>query len=501
MLARSSNPLVYEINTRCWLSSLSESFGRTLTLAEVPEGQLEFWRDLGFTHIWLMGVWRTGACSRQHSLQLRELREAGLGCTEDEIGGSPYAIEAYEVAPELGGDAALGKFREQLQSYRLKLILDFIPNHLGHDHAWLVERPELFVRSQVGGVGTFFHDTKGGSVQFACGKDPFIGAWSDTVQLDYRNLATRVAMTNELVRVARMCDGVRCDMAMLVLNEVFAETWKDHPSVFRKPETEFWSEAIAAVRVEIPNFLFVAEVYWEMETRLQELGFDFTYDKRLYDYLVGKDAAAVQRHVLSASTRFVEQGVHFIENHDERRVASLLSSEEQRAAALVILGLPGMCLLHEGQLTGARHRLSVHLRRRRIEPEQAEVAEFYWEMLAAIQLTQVGRGKAALLHPREAWEGNPTASNFVLVRWQGASVLALGCDLVVVNLASHPSQCYVDLQTEMRGHNWQMKNLLGTESFVRNGDELAQRGLFLDVPAYGAQLFQFTPRPAGRYSE
>jgi hypothetical protein len=431
-------------------------------------------------------------------LQLPELREPGLGCTDDEIGGSPYAIEAYQIAPELGGDAALGKFREQLQRYRLKLILDFIPNHLGHDHRWLVEQPELFVRSEAGGVGTFSHDTNRGPVQFACGKDTFIGAWNDTVQLDYRNPATRVAMINELVRVARMCDGVRCDMAMLVLNSVVAETWNKHPSPFPNPETEFWSEAIASVRAENSDFLFVAEVYWEMETRLQGLGFDFTYDKRLYDYLVGKDADAVQRHVLSASKHFIEQGVHFIENHDEPRAASLLSPGEQRAAALVILGLPGMCLLHEGQLTGARHRLSLHLRRRRLEPEQTEVAEFYWAMLAAIQLTRVGRGKAAVLRPREAWDRNPTARNFVLVRWQATPDRF---DLVVVNLAPHASQCYVDLETETRGHNWQMKNLFGTESFLRNGDELAERGLFLDVPAHGAQLFHFTPRPAGRYSE
>src|SRR5947208_2262222 len=231
------HPLVYEINTRPWLWALSEAAKRELTLAEVPKEQFEFWRELGFTHIWLMGVWRVGPRARGHSLKLPELRQAVPPWADEEIAGSPYAIADYEVSPHLGGDEALRKFRKRLDEYGIKLILDFVPNHLGHDHRWLSERPELFIHSRVDRADTFRHQPRSVSLSttggagahwFAYGKDPFFPAWVDTAQLDYRNPATRAAMSEQLQKVARLCDGVRCDMAMLVLNEVFASTWSHY---------------------------------------------------------------------------------------------------------------------------------------------------------------------------------------------------------------------------------------------------------------------------------
>ena len=489
------HPLVYEINTRCWLWGLSQSAGRPLTLAEIPNEQFEFWRELGFTHVWLMGVWRAGERARAHSLKLAELKQSGLPFADEDVAGSPYAIAEYRVSPSLGGESGLRAFREKLAGYGMRLILDFVPNHLGHDHPWLEQRPDLFVRSRLKRLDTFPCETAKGSRWLAYGKDPYMGAWNDTVQLDYRNPATRQAMLEQLQRVAGLCDGVRCDMAMLVLNDVFAKTWKEFHSTFSPAPVEFWAEAIQEVRAQFPGFLFLAEVYWGLETRLQALGFDFTYDKRLYDHLVAKDAAAVQRHLLSASEEFLARGTHFLENHDEPRVASLLSAPEQQAAALVILGLPGMCLLHEGQLTGARQRLSVHLARRRLEPEQSEIARFYGEVLKQIQQTSVRRGRASLLQPREAWPGNPTASNFVVIQW---TLRENEFDLVVVNLAAHPSQCYVDLTGRDRSpvaartpDTWEMKNILGPERFLRDNADLMRSGLYLDVPAHGAQLFRF----------
>src|SRR4051794_2128916 len=47
----------------------------------------------------------------------------------------------------------------------------------------------------------------------------------DTVQLDYGNPATQTAMRGELLAAAAVCDGLRCDMAMLILPDVFQRTW------------------------------------------------------------------------------------------------------------------------------------------------------------------------------------------------------------------------------------------------------------------------------------
>lgn len=490
------HPLLYQINTRCWLRELSDAAGHDVNLDDVPEPEFARWRELGFTHIWLMGVWTTGPKCRTMALKepnlIHAYNEIIPGWRDEDVGGSPYAIADYKVPRALGGDVALKKFREKLHSYGLKLILDFVPNHLGLDHAWLREQPDLFVQSPVEVPGTFAQETVTGIRWLANGKDPYFLPWNDTVQLDYRRVSTRAAMRDLLLSVAERCDGVRCDMAMLLLNDVFAKTWDNFPTASETPSHEFWSDAIPAVKKNQPDFLFLAEVYWDLEGRMQELGFDYTYDKRLFDELFWKNGAGAQARVLGLPREFLARSAHFLENHDEPRIASQLSPTEQRAAALTILGLPGLRFLHNGQLTGAKVKIPVQLARRCVEPVNTEVAKIYDALLAVLQRTAVGRGGFQILAPREAWPGNPSAQNFITVQWQSQGP---AFDLVVVNLAPHRSQCYVPLAiAELAEHNWLMRDLLGPETYERFGADLADQGLYLDLPELGAQLFHFEPQ-------
>jgi hypothetical protein len=240
-----------------------------------------------------------------------------------------------------------------------------------------------------------------------------------------------------------------------------------------------------------PGFLFLAEGYWGLEARLQALGFDYTYDKPLYDGLVSRDAAGVQRHLLELPGRVVAASAHFLENHDEPRIASILSPAEHRAAALLTLGLPGMRFLYDGQLGGARRKVPVQLARCAPEPVEADIQNLYQQLLGTLPGTAVGEGSVELLHPRAAWPDNSTARHFVVVQWQKS---APGFDLVVVNLAPHRSQCYAPLTVQqLTAHNWAMRDLLGQEYYKRSGDDLQNQGLYLDLPAHGAQLFHFEP--------
>jgi hypothetical protein len=489
------NPLLYEINTRCWLRDLSDARGRKVTLANVPDDEFARWQGLGFTHLWLMGVWTTGPKCRAMSLAepnlVRAYDEILPGWRGEDVGGSPYAIADYKVPRALGGETGLVKFRQKLHAHGLKLVLDFVPNHLGLDHHWLSERPDLFVQSPVEVPGTFAQETTTGIRWLAHGKDPYFLPWNDTVQLDYRRFGTRAVMKELLLSVAARCDGVRCDMAMLLLKEVFTKTWEEFPCAVEKPEDEFWTDAIPGVKRDHPEFLFLAEVYWDLETRMQELGFDFTYDKRLYDELFWRNAAGAQRRLLGLSRKFIAASAHFLENHDEPRIAAQLSPAEHRAAALAMLGLPGMRFLHEGQLTGARVKVPVQLARRPVEPTNPDVVEIYDELLTVLQRTAVGRGQAEVLSPRAAWPDNPTFGNFIIVQWQTQSP---EFDLVVVNLSAQRGQCYAPLTgPELCEHNWSMRDLLGPERYERFGADLIEQGLYLDLPAHGAQIFHFEP--------
>ncbi len=490
------HPLLYEVNTRCWLRALSAASMSAVTLANVPDSELAAWQKLGFTHVWLMGVWTTGPRSRAEALKDPQLRraydEALPGWSDADVLGSPYAIADYQVPPALGGEEGLKEFRRKLQRHGMKLVLDFVPNHVGLDHPWVTEQPDLFVQSANEVPGTFAQQTDAGLRWLAHGKDPYFPPWTDSVQLDYRRPATRSAMTGLLQSIAARCDGVRCDMAMLLLNDIIAKTWQGFPAAEREsPGSEFWASAIPAVREAQPEFLFLAEAYWGLEARLRQLGFDYTYDKTLYDVLATRDAIGVQRHLLGMGAGAVAGSAHFLENHDEPRIASILSPAEHRAAARVILGLPGMRFLHEGQMHGAQRRVPIQLGRRPEEPSRAEVADIYEQLLRILPGTAVGRGSSGVLAPRSAWAGNDTARNFVIVQWQDR---APRFDLVVVNLAPHRSQCYAPLTIEsLAAHNWAMKDLLGQEFYKRSGDDLHNQGLYLDLPPHGAQLFHFEP--------
>ena len=488
------HPLLYEINTRCWLRELSQQHGQQVTLASVPDAEFARWRQLGFTHIWLMGVWTTGPRVRAHALEHPQLRAAFdtilPGWRDEDVGGSPYAIADYKVPRTLGGETGLKKFRQKLHAHGMKLILDFVSNHLGFDHPWVVQRPELFVQSPMQVPETFSQETADGVRWLAHGKDPYFPAWTDTVQLDYRRPETRAAMTELLQSVASRCDGVRCDMAMLLLNDMFADTWGQFIGPV-PPASEFWAETIPLVKNTRRDFLFLGEVYWDLESRLHTLGFDYTYDKRLYDCLVERRHADVQRHVLDMSPDLVNASAHFLENHDEARIAARLNVAEHRAAALLVLGLPGMRFLHEGQLTGSRIHTPVQLRRRQLEPVLTEMATWYDRLLSALRESATGHGEGKLLRPRPAWPENPTAQDFILVQWQARP---RQFDLVVVNLASHRSQCYAPLSIEgLSDTNWSMRDVLGPERHERFGNDLQTQGLYLDVPPHGAQLFHFEP--------
>ena len=486
------HPVVYEINTWAWLSDMSQGAGQAVTLGNVPQAELERLVDYGFDAVWLMGVWQRSPRSRriaQEHLGLRaEYRRALQDYTPQDVVGSPYAIQRYRVDPALGGDEQLAILRERLRQLGLYLILDFVPNHLAVDHIWVTDHPERFVQGSQADLSqapdSYFgtHDRV-----FAHGRDPYFPGWTDTVQLDYRLPDTRRAMSDVLLALGERCDGVRCDMAMLVTRDVFLRTWGGE---FDPPGAEFWPGAIAGVKAAYPGFLVLAEVYWDLEYELQQMGFDHTYDKRLYDRLLGDNPALVREHLQLASLEYQRHLVRFIENHDEQRAVEAFGSQRSQAVATAVLTLPGLRLIHEGQMVGRRLKLPVQLGRRPVEPSEPGMESFYRQLLAALGHPAFHRGLWHFAQTREAWPGNPSHGNFVAHCW------ALGeeCRLVVTNLASGRSQCFLPLDgLNLAGRTWQLTDLLSGVQYIRRGDDLLARGLYLDIPGYGYHLFQLHP--------
>jgi hypothetical protein len=301
-------------------------------------------------------------------------------------------------------------------------------------------------------------------------------------------------MVGELGRVSERCDGVRCDMAMLVQPQVFLRTWGDRalPRDGSPPQdAPFWPDAIARIKRRRPDFMFVAEVYWDMEWELQQAGFDFTYDKRLYDRLVTRQARAVREHLL-ATPDFQNRSLRFLENHDEPRAAATFQPPaEHLAAAVITFFVPGLRFFYEGQLEGRRARASMHLGRRVQEERDPEIAAFYDRLLGLLRRPEVHDGRWRELAARPAWNGNPTWDNFVAGLWESGDQRLL----TIVNYGDTQAQCYLSLDVTGLGlRRVILTDLLGDARYERDGDKLAREGLYLDVPPWGRHAFELRLR-------
>lgn len=482
-------PTLLQVNTRVRLNELSQALGRKATLDDIDDVELDRLADQGFDWVWLLSVWQTGAAARQISRSRADWRaqfQRTLPDLRDEdIGGSGFAITAYTVHADLGGDAALARLRERLCQRGLKLMLDFVPNHVAPDHPWVDAHPDFFVAGTDDDLARAPQNyvrlqTAQGPRLLAHGRDPYFDGWPDTLQLNYGRAQLQQAMITVLQRIAGQCDGLRCDMAMLLLPEVFQRTW----GIAMQP---FWPKAIAAVRHAQPGFEFMAEVYWDLEWTLQQQGFDHCYDKRLYDRLRALQAAPVRAH-LQAGLDYQDRLARFLENHDEPRAAASFVPPVHAAAAVISFCTPGLRFLQQGQLEGCRVQLSPHLVRAPVEPVDAGLAAFYARLLAVLRHPALRDGVWSLLDCDEAWDGNASVQQFIAWRWQLPGMPEL---CVTVNYAPQPGQCYVRMPwPELAGCRLRFRDLLGEAVYDRPGDDLLARGLYLDLPAWGHHVFE-----------
>jgi len=480
------HPFVYEIDTWVWLRELARPLGRPVGLGDVPEQEWDAIAELGFDAVWLMGVWERSpagvAIALENAALVASFRAALPDLTPDDVVGSPYCIRDYAVAAELGGPDGLASAREALARRGLGLILDFVPNHVAPDHPWTSAHPEYFV---AGSEDDLERDpasfVRAGGRVLANGRDPYFPAWPDVVQLNAFSPELRAAVVDTLGRVAEQCDGVRCDMAMLMLNDVFQRTWGARAGA--PPADDYWPTVIDAVRRRSPRFVFLAEAYWELEFALQQQGFDYCYDKRLYDRLEHEDAESVRAH-LTADVGYQNGLVRFIENHDEPRAAATFQPAKARAAAVVALSLSGARLVHEGQLDGRRVHLPVFLARRPDEQPDPELRAFYQRLLGALA-DPVFRTGAWQLAERSGWEGNESWRSLVAWGWRDGTP----SKLVVVNLGDGRAEGHVSLPwDDLRGRRWRLADASDGAVYERSGDDLRD-GLYVGLAPWGWHLF------------
>ncbi|MFN8179366.1 MAG: alpha-amylase family glycosyl hydrolase [bacterium] len=486
------NPHLLEVALRPWLARLAARARRPVGLDDVPDSEFDFIRERGYDAVWLMGAWTTGPRARRLALGYPDLLRTYERLVPDwepcDVAGSPYSIAAYEPPPNVGGRDALRRLRERLHERGLGLVLDFVPNHVGIDHPWLDDHPERLVRGTPRDLARdpstyFVHPRVGGEFRiFAHGKDPYFPGWTDTAQIDFRRRDARRAMQDLLIDAASLADGLRCDMAMLCLPDVFRRTWGE--SAEEEPG-DFWAEAVGALRREIPDIVLVAEVYWGLESRLLETGFDWVYDKETCDALTRADVAAV-RHRVDLSAREHASRLHFLENHDETRARAALG-DRWRAAAAVAYGLPGLRFFQEGQEDGRRLRAPVQISRVPDEPPDEECREFYGRLLRFLDADVLHGGAWTAAHVEAI--GGGESPPLVASVWSGVEEARL----LVANLGATAARATLRWPAPAGATAATYVDVGDAATFMSHVSETSQLSLEVEVPAFGARLLRSRP--------
>lgn len=485
---RFTHPLLFEINAWPWLNRLSICLGRRVGLGDVP---VEAWADIqakGFQYVWLMGIWERSPESRRLARADVVLRAAYTRALPDwepeDVVGSPYAVHRYQPDPHLGTWEDLACLRKALHDHGLGLILDFVPNHTARDHPWVSSNPEYYVRGPAdaeGGHRAGFFQTAEGA-WLAHGKDPYFPPWTDTAQVNYFHPGARAAMLREIRKLGQVCDGLRCDMAMLVLTDVFTSTWGERLSGAARPEREFWTDAVA----QNPELVWIGEIYWDLEWRMQQLGFDFTYDKRLYDRLRQGAPYPVIEH-LRADLAFQSRLVRFLENHDEPRSASVFGQERLPAVAVLHATLPGMRFYYEGQLEGKKVHQPIQLGRTAEEEVNRRIEALYENLLRILRREVFHTGRWTLLEPHE----KQSTRQLITYQWVNQTTWII----VAVNLTEKEVKDVLPMVRNLdhTAGAYRIRNELTGTTSTCSVKELCEQGLSIDLPAYGSWILSLAP--------
>jgi len=490
MIKKIKYPRLLEVNVRIWI----KRFGKDSTLSSVSDQQITVWKDMGIDMIWLMGIWNnnkdiiTEYCFEPELIN--SYNSALKDWQTDDVIGSPYSIDRYEVNPLLGSKEELLQFKQKLNEHGIRLILDFVCNHFSAKSSLIWSNKEIFLFADEyifkNDPYTFYPSPANPKEFLAHGRDPLFPPWKDTAQVNFYSQDARNYLISILKNLTEVCDGVRCDMAMLPLNNIFYNTWigviKKYG--YERPEKEFWEIAISEIKKLREDFVFIAETYWDLEWQLQNLGFDFTYDKRLTDRLISGDIKSIKDH-LNAELSYQDRSVRFLENHDEDRASVKFGRERSLAAAVIISTIPGITFYFDGQCAGKRIKLPLQLGREPEEKQDEKIKEYYSNLFTITRDEIFRNGEWKLLEPLPVNLSDQSYEN--LLAWEFRSQDQLR--IIVVNYNNITSRCRLKFNLDTNLTEIQLNDLLNKTTYKRSVKEISEKGLFVELKSFNSHIF------------
>ena len=476
------HPILYEISIRPWLYELSKKYSKTISkIKEIPLEEFDILKNIGIDYIWMMGVWKLGKIGLELDQQ-NDYSKILPDCKKEDIIGSPFAITEYECNPEIGDNNDLLFLKEKLHEKNLKLILDFVPNHSAIDSPFAKSNPEFYIReTKINNLNNSkFYTTTG----FYFGKDPYFDPWPDVIQFNYFNENTIEFMKNNLIKILNFCDGVRCDMAHLILNEIFIKTWNKQLENLncKIPKREFW-EIIKEIKIKYPDKLFLAEVYEDnLSQKLINLGFDYCYNKELLDKLM-YGPNEVNEYIHYKNENFLNHVAHFIENHDENRaIFNFKNIDKSNCAGCICATIGGMIFLNHNQFKGFKNKLDVHLRRAMDEKENETCIIFYNKLMEIIKDDAFKSNNYYFVYNIN---GNDSWKLIAYLRKE------INNFLIVVNYTNENACANIPIHDIKGNGDVKIFEMFSGIEYIRNAETLRNKGLTVVLKSFQPQIFKY----------
>src|ERR1700677_4693145 len=400
-------------STYVWLEQLSRYYGRHIyRLDQIPDEELRRLAGHGVNSLWLIGVWERSSASQT----IKQL------CGNHDAVASAYSLYGYDIAHDLGGEAAYRNLRDRAYAHGVRLASDMVPNHMGIDSSWVIEHPEWFMsrpdspypayrfegpdlsrdgRVEIKIEDHYYEQSDAavvfrrrdkwtGDVRYVYhGNDGTSFPWNDTAQLDYLNPAAREQVIQTILEVARRFPIIRFDAAMTLAKRHFQRLWFPLPGTggaipsraessisnadFNKamPE-EFWREVVDRVAREVPGTLLLAEAFWLMEGYfVRTLGMHRVYNSAFMNMMRDEENAkyrSVIKNTLEFDPDIMKRYVNFMSNPDERTAIDQFGSGDKCfGVAALMATLPGLPMFGHGQIEAFTEKYGMEYKRPRYE--------------------------------------------------------------------------------------------------------------------------------------
>jgi glycosidase len=416
-------------STYVWLDQLSRRYRRSIQrLDEIPDEELDELARRGFTGLWLIGLWERSRASQR----IKHLRG------QPDAVASAYALYDYQIAGDLGGDAAYIALRDRAWQRGIRLASDMVPNHVGIDGRWVIEHPGWFIQlpeppypsysfngpdlSDDARVGIFledhYYDNSDAAVVFKRldrytgearyiyhGNDGTSMPWNDTAQLDYLKPEVREAVIQTILHVARKFPIIRFDAAMTLAKQHIQRLWypepgqggaipsrahygsMTHEEFERAIPNEFWREVVDRVAQEAPDTLLLAEAFWMMEGYfVRTLGMHRVYNSAFMNMLKREENAEyrqLMKNTLEFDPEILKRFVNFMNNPDEETaIAQFGADDKYFGVALLMATMPGLPMFGHGQVEGFHEKYGMEYRRAKWDEaeNQGLIARHYREI-------------------------------------------------------------------------------------------------------------------------